>query len=133
MLQTYEGGVMDDDAEMNVPQTTANLLTLIDAGWQTLEQAVNRMSREQLTQLHDQNGWSAKDHLAHVRAWEQSLLALLEGRDRNAALGIDSANNLDTEAKNDLIQQRSQQQPLEEVLLNLRQSHAQVVAAVERL
>ena len=124
---------MDSDIEMNVPQTTADLLTLIDAGWQTFEQAVNRLSTEQLTQIHDQNGWSVKDHLAHVRAWEQSLLALLEGRDRNVAIGVDSAANLDIEAINALIQQQSQQQPLEEVLLTLRQSHAQVVAAVERL
>jgi hypothetical protein len=29
-----------------------------------------------------------KDHLAHLAAWNLSLVALLEGRDREAALGV---------------------------------------------
>lgn len=124
---------MDYDAATDVPQTTADLLTLIEAGWQTFDQAVNRLSTTQLTQIYDVNGWSVKDHIAHVRAWEQSLLALLEGRDRNAAVGLGPADDRDIDATNALIQQQSRQQSLDEVQYALRQSHAQVVAAVERL
>ena len=34
------------------------------------------------------DGWSPRDHVVHVTAWERSLLALLRGESRAAAVGL---------------------------------------------
>jgi len=51
---------------------------------QRLDPALNQRLAG-LRAAHDQQGWRVKDHLTHIAAWEQSLLALLEGRDRWAS------------------------------------------------
>jgi hypothetical protein len=115
------------------PQTTAELLARIDESWRAFDQAVGHLSPEQRIQLRDRNGWSVKDHLAHVWAWEQSLLALLEGRDRNAAIGVPSGDDQDIDAINELIRQQRQPMSLAAVQQALHESHAAVVAAIARL
>ena len=54
-----------------------------------------------------------KDHLAHLAAWNLSLVALLEGRDRDAALGIGGAPS--TDSANEVLQRRQRGLVLDEV------------------
>ncbi len=75
------------------PRTTAALLDRIQAAWSELEQTVATLSEAQLTTELDAQGWSAKDHLVHITTWEQSLLALLQGRDRRQAIGLEGGEH----------------------------------------
>ena len=60
----------------------------IEASWNQLAELVNQVQdADGLTKV-GADGWSVKDHLAHVAAWEHSLLALIEGRDRPAGMGL---------------------------------------------
>src|SRR2546430_16704437 len=65
----------------------AELLQEIERSWASLDDLVAGLSEPELTR-HGSDGWSVKDHLAHLAAWNLSLVALLEGRDRDAALGV---------------------------------------------
>ena len=122
----------DEGAE---PRTASALMARIDADWNTLSTAIGALSEPQLTTITDDNGWAVKDHLVHITAWEQSLLALIEGRDRAAAVGLDGVetDGLDTDALNALIQERGDGQSLEAVQAAFERSHAELMAALRPL
>jgi hypothetical protein len=123
-----------DEAQAE-PQTTAELLARIDAAWSELGQALAALSHEQLTTIRDQQGWAVKDHLVHIITWEQSLLALLQGRDRHQAIGLGDVDEaeMDTDDINAVIFQRNRDRPLEDVRAESRRSHQEVLEAVGAL
>jgi uncharacterized damage-inducible protein DinB len=121
--------------ESAVP-SKAGLLRHIAESRARLDDIVSPLSEPELTEPGDE-GWSVKDHLAHLAAWEESLLALLEGRDRDAALGLPpatlEAGNRDVDWVNARIFEQNQEKPLDQVLEEYRASHARVLAAIGRL
>jgi hypothetical protein len=117
------------------PRDKAQLLERIQQAWTALEQTIGRLSDEQMTAPEADGGWSVKDHLAHITAWEQYLLAVLEGRPLHEVMGLDEARYraIDTDGLNVVIFERDKDRPLPEVLATFRQSHEQVLAALARL
>ena len=117
------------------PRTTAELLARIDGAWSQLEQSIGELTEAQLATLRDAQGWSVKDHLVHLTAWEQSLLALLEGRDRDEAIGLGDVDHAEMEIDdvNAVIHRRNQHLSLEEAVAAFQQSHEQVRATVAAL
>jgi uncharacterized protein (TIGR03083 family) len=97
-----------------------------------LEAAVAALSPTQLA-APGPDGWSPKDHLAHVAAWEESLIATLEGHDRRPALGLAPSVPWDIDAINADIFRRYQDRPPAEVLASFRETHARTLAALDRL
>src|SRR5437588_12105434 len=83
----------------------ALLLQRIERSWASLDRLTAELSSQQLT-TPGPDGWSAKDHLAHLAAWNLSLVALLEGRDRDAALGVWDVPSEDVDVVNDLLHRR---------------------------
>jgi len=65
----------------------AELLRTIERAWASLDELTAGLTDTQLARS-GADGWSVKDHLAHLAAWNLSLVALLDGRDRQAALGV---------------------------------------------
>src|SRR5262249_47676404 len=66
------------------------------------------LTYEQVTIPTDPAGWTAKDHIAHVAIWEDSLNALLEKQPRRQHMGIDDQqawDNYDWDKVNAIIQQ----------------------------
>jgi hypothetical protein len=112
----------------------AALLERIRSARSDLEQALGRLSDEQLV-APGADGWSAKDHLAHLIVWEQGLVALLEHRPRYIDMGLDEATYLsgDTDRLNTIFYQRSKDRPLPEVLDEFRRSHQHVLDVLARL
>ena len=71
--------------------TAANsVIEPIEKGRQQLDALVERLGPNGLT-IRGPDGWAVKDHLAHIAAWEQSLIGLLDGRNRLAAMGVPGA------------------------------------------
>lgn len=118
-----------------MPRDKAELLERIGWSRAALEGAIDRLSETQLTAPRDQQGWSVKDHLAHLAAWERSLAYLLRGRPRHEGLGVDEAAYLedDEDGLNAVIHEHNQARPLPEVLVAFRQSHEQVLDALAGL
>ncbi len=111
--------------------TTADLIGRIDGAWATLEAALAGADEAAWT-TPGGDGWSAKDHLAHVESWERYLLALLERRPPAAAVGADPATlaSADGDALNDLLIEPTKAHPLSRVLADLRGTHERLLAAV---
>ena len=81
------------------------------------------------------DGWSVKDHLAHLEGWERYLLALLERRSPSVAIGIGLATlrSTDDDALNELLVEPTRSQPLAQVLADLRHTHEQLLAVIAAL
>lgn len=123
------------DDDQTTPPAKAELLTRIEEAWSELEQTIAALSETQLTTVQDEQGWSAKDHLVHITTWEQSLLALLQGRDRHQAIGLGDVDEsaMEIDDINAHIFQRNQHRSLEDVVAAARQSHQQVMATLNSL
>jgi hypothetical protein len=94
------------------------MIARINRTWDELERALAELTDEQLTGPRDAAGWTAKDHLAHLTAWERSMLVLLRDRQpRYAGLGVDQVmyESDDEEAINAYMQARDQHRSLADV------------------
>lgn len=74
--------------ENSQPSTIAELSTRIARGRAELEEWLATLTQAQLTTPR-QEGWSIKDHLVHIAAWEAGITALFRGESRFAAMGVD--------------------------------------------
>jgi len=118
--------------QSNLPQSKAELMARIEEDWSGLMALLGRLSEAQL-EAPLEEGWSVKDHLAHLATWERHLLlGHLQGRPVTESLGVDEATaaQFDIEAVNEQIYRRNQPRPLAEVLAELQETHAQVVAVL---
>jgi len=104
----------------------------IEAGWKRLGELVKQVEDAAGLNKVGADGWTVKDHLAHVAAWEHSLLALLEGRDRSGAMGLNEPME-EIDSINEAIRKLHATDTEDEALGYFRDSHAQLMAAMARL
>jgi uncharacterized damage-inducible protein DinB len=104
----------------------------IEAAWNKLVELVNQVEDAAGLNRVGADGWTVKDHLAHVAAWEHSLLALIEGRDRSGAMGLNEPLE-EIDAINEAIRKLHATDTGDEALGYFRDSHAQLMAAIGKL
>src|SRR5687767_977074 len=109
--------------------TKAELMSEIESSWSNLNTALDRLREAQLTEPKDDNGWAVKDHLAHLAAWERSMVYMLQGKPRHEGLGVDEELYLngDDDEINAAIQERTKDMPPAEALAELRNVHNQLM------
>jgi uncharacterized damage-inducible protein DinB len=104
----------------------------IEASWNQLVELVNQVQDAGGLTRVGADGWTVKDHLAHVAAWEHSLLALIEGRDRPSAMGLtEPLEELDP--VNEAVRKLHESDTPEEALGYFRDSHMQLMDALDKL
>ena len=115
--------------------TKAVLLPEIERQWAALQTALARLSETQMTTLYDAQGWSVKDHLVHLAAWERSVVFFLQGKQRHEGLGVDETTYLDStdDEINAVIQPQRKHLALAEVLAQLADTHEQLWALLQPL
>lgn len=120
---------------MELRHTKAELVTEIAAAWTKLHTALDRLTEPQMTEIRDAHGWTVKDHLVHLAAWERSVAVFLQSKPRHAGLQVDEQLYLsgDEDAINAVIQQQRQDVSLAEVLAELRTVHGQLLSAIAPL
>ncbi len=103
-----------------------DLLAEIDDAWTELWRFVDGLQPSELTSATDAAGWTVRDHLAHLAAWERSIDFLLTGRSRHDGLGVDLEiyASGDYDAINASIHERTRHQSPGEVMEELRRVHA---------
>ncbi|MGI8552879.1 MAG: ClbS/DfsB family four-helix bundle protein [Dehalococcoidia bacterium] len=116
------------------PQDKDLLLERIDQSWRDLQETLGRLREDQVTRPGS-DGWSIKDHLAHLDAWERSILSLLQGRPPYEGLGVDEAVYRDDleDRINEAIYAQNRNRGLPDVLAGFRKTHADVETLLERL
>jgi uncharacterized protein (TIGR03083 family) len=124
---------MSKDAERR--HTKAELLERMADARAKVEEAIAGKSEAVLTRP-GADGWSVKDHLAHLSAWQRSLIALLEGKSRPAAVGIDDLTQEEEsgfEEINAVLHERTKDEPLDRVLAEFRKSRQDLLAVLDRM
>ncbi|HEY4025363.1 MAG TPA: DinB family protein [Candidatus Dormibacteraeota bacterium] len=114
------------------PGARAALLDRIRQSWDTLQEAIRSLDDRQLT-APGPEGWSIKDHLAHLARWEQIVRDRLDGRDPGVALAIPDDQQQDVDAVNAHLRQRDAGLSTSEVLQTLTETHVRLVARIESL
>ena len=110
------------------PTSTAELLERIQRGWDDLWTAIDGLTPAQM-ETPDAGGWSIKDNLAHLTAWERyMLLHYLQGRAAGEAMGLDEATaQSHYDEINAAIYERSRSRTLVDVMASAQTSHNEVV------
>lgn len=112
-----------------------DLLDEIERAWLDLNQYLSRLTEEQMTAPVDANGWSVKDHLIHLTAWERSMAYMLRGKPRHRGIGVDeglylSGTDDDINAE---VYRRMHDLPLEEALAQFRYAHQDLLQELKPL
>jgi hypothetical protein len=108
-----------------------NEVPRIEAAWTELVSLVESIGPEGLL-VTGQDGWAVKDHLAHIAAWERSLLALVEKRDLAKAMGLRGPTG-DMDAINHELWELHRNQAPDDALAYFRDTHAELMLALSRM
>ena len=117
------------------PKDKAELLARIAQEWNVLEKAFTGLKDAQMS-VPDAGGWSIKDNLAHLAAWEHFLhFCYLQKKPAHEVMGIDEKTfkQLDENGTNAILYQRNKDRPVADVLAGARKEHAGLVAALEKM
>lgn len=120
-------------ASESIPSKT-ELLARIHDRRAELERLVARFSPGRL-EIAGSAGWSARDHLAHLTAWEKSLLALIHGEDRAEAVGLthEEHDRMEIDEINQAIFERHRLAPLADILEDFHATHQRVLRTLEAM
>ena len=115
--------------------TKAQLMQEIDRAWAYLNSDLEQLTEEQLAGPRDAEGWTGKDHIIHLAAWERSVVYFLQGKPRHEGLGVDEALYLEgyDDAVNAEIHRQRKDVPLSEALAELRNVHGQLKRLLQPL
>jgi hypothetical protein len=104
--------------ESPFPKNRDELLQRIKDDREQLQRVISALTVEQASEMDLGNGWTVKDHLAHVSAWEGRVLATLNNLPAYEGLGIDrltyESGTLDD--WNEAVYNRQKLRPMEAVL-----------------
>ena len=118
-----------------LPQNKTEFMEHLHHAWMELQQMLDALSEAQMTTLTDQVGWTIKDHLAHLIAWEQGIVALLNRQPRYPAMGLttEMTQTQSEDELNEIMRQRFAPRSLSDVRDTLRQTHEALQAALTSL
>jgi hypothetical protein len=116
---------MTDDT---LPKSKAELTSLIEREWSALMDVVAQLSPEQM-HTPDEGGWSPKDNLAHLTEWMNILLGYyFDHRPSHKVIGVDPevTADWDFDVMNEVMFKRDRDQPIRQVLDELKSTYAKV-------
>ena len=105
----------------------------VEASWKDLAELVDQLQDAGGLSRTGRDGWTVKDHLVHVGAWDHSLLGLIEGRNRLEAMGVHGQADQDTDAINEAVRKLHESDTADEALGYFRESHLLLTAALGKL
>ena len=108
--------------------------TRVNQGWQDLLALVGGLRTEEMDRPPG-DGWAVKVHLAHISAWERSLLGILTKGSRAAAMGVPEElwRGHDTDAINAFIAAAAQSEDAMALREQMLDTHAELMSVLERL
>ncbi len=120
---------------MEARHSKAELMSEIDGTWNKLNEALDRLTEVQMTEIRDAQGWTVKDHLLHIAAWERSVAVFLQGKPRHEGLGVDEQIYAtgDDDTINAVIQEQQKDGSPAEALTEFRKVHGQLLRLIEPL
>ncbi len=100
-----------------------------------IEAFVASLSPEQLSVPHDAGGWTVKDHLAHLAAWQNGMTVLLQYESRFDAMGVSMELGMAGayDQMNDIIFKLHKDKSLDTVLAMFHGAHARFMKTIDTL
>ncbi len=100
-----------------------------------LEALVNNLTPNEVSGITSPDGWTVKDHLAHITAWEAGTVAMLRKQPRFLAMGLDPVfvETSNEEEINQRIFELNREQTLDEVLEKFHHTHKQMMQTIQEL
>ena len=119
----------------DIPQDMAGVLARINDSYATLHMTLDGWSAAQMTGPIDAAGWTVKDHIAHLAAWERSMVFHFDGRPRHEGLGVSAAlyHSDDIDAINAAIREGQVGLSLDEAREGLAAVHRELLARLDTL
>lgn len=119
---------MSEDKVINKQE----LLDDIEREWTRINQFLDSLSDEQWTGIKNPDGWTIKDHVAHLSAWEQSIIAFFTGVPRYDGLGVSEALYMshDIDAVNHAIFLNHREDSLADVRVNFAATHDKLMGHI---
>ncbi len=115
------------------PKNKAELMSNIEREWTALREVVKKLSDKQINSP-DADGWSPKDHLAHLTEWVKSFVGYhLEHRAWHEVLGVDKqlTDVFDFDGINAALYERNQNKSAKDVLAELQNAYDDVKAKID--
>ncbi len=114
--------------------TKADLLDQLQKGWDQINTFLDGLTDEQKTQLRDAAGWTVKDHVIHMAAWEDGFTALLDKGDRRTYMNIDEVTwKSGDDPINAVLQKRYKDLTWDEVMQKRQAIHDKLLKQIEAL
>lgn len=120
-------------ADLPEPMTRQQLLDDFAREWDALMAVVDAADPEALISRTDAAGWNARDHLANLSAWLNSVIVMVrDGQPQWAGLGAPQElfRFDDYDPLNEAIRQRTIDWSVEQVLAEFRERHETLVSMV---
>lgn len=120
----------------DMPQTKAELIERVEAGYAALEDRISHLSDAQLSMRPTSSEWSIKDHLAHLAAYEYGIAALLRHEPRWAAMQLDEKLVRDSQSFDEInavVYQQYKDRSTSEVRAAFRDAHQQILDTLKNL
>lgn len=123
------------DTMHSKPRNRQELAEAIRRGQAMIEATLGSLTPEEITAEAPDGGWSVKDHVAHLTAWQWMIHAVMQGRPDWEGLGLDEelVRGADIDSVNALLYQKARNQSLEEVARDYRDSTEAVLAQLEKM
>jgi hypothetical protein len=114
------------------PEDKAELLVFIERDWALIQTFLSGLSLQQLTQIKNSDGWTIKDHVAHLSAWHRGIVAFLKGIPRYHGLGIPEEvyASHDVDAMNAIIFEAHRDELWEDVRAEFQRSRDEILSLV---
>ena len=124
-----------DMPENGIPQDMPGVLARINDSYATLQTTLDGWSAAQMTGPTDTAGWTVKDHIAHLAAWERSMVFLFDGRPRHEGLGVSATlyHSDEIDAINAAIRDQQAGLALDEAREELAAVHRELLARLDTL
>lgn len=116
-----------------IPGSKNELMAAIKREWNLLMAVVAKLDETKMT-VPDAGGWSAKDNLAHLSEWMNSLMGHhMDQRPAYEVMRIpeEAAQGWDMEVINPILFERNKARSTEDVLEELKQTYETLVAKLE--
>lgn len=116
------------------PETKARLMERVSSRWDELQRLLAALAPTDWDKALG-DGWRIRDHIAHLTAWERSLLALIRGESRPAVFGLTQAEEdaLGIDGVNARIVANASELAISVVREQSDVAHAEVVSLVETM
>lgn len=117
-------------------KTKAVLIKAIEKEWNSINQLLQGLTEKQWLSIKNTDGWTIKDHIAHLSVWTNYVIALLKDQPRHIALGISEEiyHNLeDIDEINEVIFQGYKNVPLSQIRSAFHAKHAELIQLIAPL